>query len=127
MQYMVTKTIKKRLEATSVQETLVEKFTLAGACRLTDDGLEVIGFNKQLGGINYLVTATFSISNRGDKTIITANVMQRPTPLFFILLGVLIFAAGIGAIIPVGFYYYGKSLVTQAIQKGLDEAAEELA
>jgi cell division ATPase FtsA len=86
MQYAISKTIKKKLSPEQVVESLREKLRTAGIATGANGGLAITGFNRNMGGINYVATARFTVKPKEGKTVITADVQQRPSVPFFILL-----------------------------------------
>ncbi len=125
MLYTISKTIKKRLAAEQVKETLKERLRFAGAISDANGLLVVRGFNRNLGGINYVAVARFAVKEKDDRTTITADVDQKPSIPFFILLALSALTC-IGMIFPIVFYYLGKPQVTRTIERVLNEVAEEL-
>src|SRR5487761_1069974 len=110
--YSVSKTIKRDLPEREVFAALEEK------CQE--------GINNNLGGVNNSAHVVFSVKRKERKTIMSAAIVQRPTIAFVVFLLLGIFLAGVGALIPVVFYYLGKGFVTREIQKIFDEVADEL-
>ena len=126
MEYSVSKTIRKELKQEAIFDVLREKFQKSGEISEQGNLLIVKGFNKNLGGINYVATVEFSVRVKENKTIINVNVTHKTSKMFWILLIVTALGFLVGAILPIGFYYYGKKMVIKEIEKGLQETKDEL-
>jgi len=90
------------------------------------DEFQLTGFNDHLGGINYRVTCDFTRRAKGGKTSLYVDVSLTPSVWFFVFLGLCLFGGGFWIVLPIGFYYYGRTLVTRRLERGLDEIEEML-
>jgi hypothetical protein len=125
MRYAVSKTIRKTLKAPEVFKCICDKLRVT--CDIPADStfLTVTGFNRNMGGINYVAKARFTIKAKEGKTVVAADVEQRPSVPFFILLALTALTCFL-MFVPIFFYFNGKSQVTRAIERALEETAEEL-
>ena len=125
MQYTISKTIKKTLKPQEVFTSICEKLRVTCSIPADSTFLTVTGFNRNLGGINYVATARFTMKPKEGRTVITADIQQKPTVIFFVLLALTLLSC-FGVVFPIFFYFYGKNQVTKTIERTLDEVAEEL-
>lgn len=126
MNYSMSKTIGGKLSSEQVLETLRNKFPNA-AFTLDPPQFEIDGFNEDLGGINYDAWCRFRWSCEDTRTTITADVLQRPTTMFWIFFVLGLLGWLLLALLPIVFYFYvAKKNVTASVTRILDEVSEDL-
>jgi eukaryotic-like serine/threonine-protein kinase len=130
MRYGCNKVVRGIVDLQEAVDLLEQRFADSGRVQADPATGTVLirGFNRGLGGINYEAAALVTVKRLNDrgKTILQAEVSQSPTALFWILLIVLLCFSLIGAVLPVVFYYHGKSQVQQIVDRKLGEVAELL-
>jgi hypothetical protein len=125
LSYEVSKAIKNYVSQEEAFGILEDKLRSAGRVYHSGETLVVSGFNNTIGGRNYVATCRFSVYRRNAKTIIRAEVQQRPTG-YFLVLSILTLFTILFFILPIILFHLGKMYVMKTVQRTLDEIAEEL-
>jgi hypothetical protein len=125
MRYVATKTFNREVlwdEVIGALRTRVKPVAKV----LSATPFTVEGFNSHLGGACQVSEVTFLVNRTGGKTVLTAEVEQRPSWLAIILglIGALLWLLPLFAV--VFWYYASKSFVQRDLWRILDEVGEQL-
>lgn len=126
MNYTLSKVVKKDIPSSEVLDILAEQFRACGNVTEQDENLIISGFNRNIGGINYIATASFTVKKKEDRSIINVSVNQKTTKLFWFFLIITLIFTVIMAAIPIGFYFYGKTQVLNELERGLQSTVDEI-
>jgi len=91
------------------------------------DVVKVEMISATFGSINRVDVSTITVdeSRKKDGYTITVETDYKPSPIFFGLLAVTILFCFIGAVIPVGMYFYNKTIVQKSIADVLKRIKDE--
>jgi hypothetical protein len=120
--YSLSKTIAGVLSREQVAAALRARYPSITVERM----VETRGLNNELASINYDIEIHFRVAGDGKRTTITADIVQRPSLLFWVFIVVGLFGFLLTAILPIVFYYMGTTRVKANVSRALDEVAEEL-
>ena len=115
-----------------ILDALEEEFKkVSQKCEIVEgrngDAVKAEMISATFGSINRVDVSTVTVDEARKKDGYTINVETdyKPSPIFFVLLAVSIFFFCIGAVIPVGMYFYNKTIVQKSIAEVLKHVKDE--
>ncbi len=135
MKLIASEKVKCAVKAETQQkilDALEEEFKkVSQKCEIVEgrngDAVKAEMISATFGSINRVDVSTVTVDEARKKDGYTINVETdyKPSPIFFVLLAVSIFFFCIGAVIPVGMYFYNKTIVQKSIAEVLKHVKDE--
>lgn len=115
-----------------ILESLEEEFKkVSQKCDIVEgrngDAVKAEMISATFGSINRTDVSTITVDETRKKDGYTINVETeyKPSMIFFVLLGIGVFTCIIGAAVPVGMYFYNKTIVQKSIADVLKRVKDE--
>jgi len=127
MQFAVSERIKTNKSESEVIDELHDSFRKISESVKEENGRLIIEtINATFGSINRTDQTEITVKKKENGFLVTAEVTYKPSVAFWILLGITIWFAVVGAVIPVGFYIWHKKLIREEIEKTFKNSKYEL-
>ena len=115
-----------------ILESLEEEFKkVSQKCEIVEgrngDAVKAEMISATFGSINRTDVSTITVdeTRKKDGYTISVETEYKPSPIFFALLALTILFFCVGAVIPVGMYFYNKTIVQKSIADVLKRVKDE--
>ncbi len=125
MQFTITEKIKTKKERKELVEEVEEVFRKVSAKIIEHKkGFTITGINETFGSINRNDTTELLIKEKESGFMLSADVEYNPSIAFWIFV-LISLSTFVGFLIPIGFYFWNKTLVENEIKKCFKNIKDE--
>ena len=116
-----------------ILESLEEEFKkVSQKCELVEgrngDAVKAEMISATFGSINRTDVSTITVdeTRKKDGYTISVETEYKPSILFFAFIGIGVITCVVGAVVPVGMYFYNKTIVEKSIADVLKRVKDEV-